>query len=139
MAEASDSARLVRGTGRRYGPHVLPSVLCCLVVFDWVWPLQGGSAAIQAHHPNQIRLGVSVTPAWSSRSFEAQRLYVLVPFSLGSGEAAVLNYSSGAGLSYYESRVVLVVLGVVYVAALYHLLKRLKLGTGQRRAAGGAP
>lgn len=123
--------------GQQSGPYAVPVLLCCLVLFDWVWPLQGGPAAIEGHHAGQLRLCVGFTVSWSAVGLEADRFYVLVPFSLRSLRAAVLEYSSRSGLSYAESRVVLVGFAAIYAVAFLGLARHLERRRREREAGSG--
>jgi hypothetical protein len=131
-----DSQGWLKRVGQRYGPYGVPVLLCVLVLFDWVWPLGGGPAAIQAHHAGQLRICVGFTASWGGQSgFEAGRFYLLVPYSLSSFRAAVLSYSSESGLSYGESRLVLVGFAVIYAVAFFELARH--LGRRKRESEAG--
>jgi hypothetical protein len=119
---------------QQYAPYAVPVLLCCLVLFDWVWPLQGGPAAIEGHHAGQLRLCVGFTVSWSDNGLEADRFYVLVPYSLRSLRAAVLEYSSRSGVSYGESRLVLVGFAAIYAVAFLGLARHLERRRREREA-----
>jgi hypothetical protein len=134
--QASSQGWLKR-VGQQYGPYVIPVFLCCMILFDWVCPLKGGPAAIEAHHAAQLRMCVGFTASWSDHGFEADRFYVLIPYTLSGLRVAVLEYSSKSGLSYGESRLGLVGLGVIYALAFVSLARHREARRPGREAGSG--